>query len=121
MHSDPSTWGPDALDWRPSRWIKLSPTGQEYFAGPPEGAMFLPWITGARVCPGKKFSQVEFVSALAVFLRDYKIRPARRGSETALQARQRLDEVVRDSIIVLSPKMRRPKDAGLVWVRRAAT
>lgn len=113
LHSDPAVWGSDVLEWRPSRWIKQSETGQDEFAGPPEGAAFVAWACGPRVCPGKKFSQVDFVAVIATMVKNYLILPAGKGRE------RRLEDVIQDSVFQMSPKPRRPKAAGLEFTLRA--
>ncbi|KAI1612009.1 cytochrome P450 [Exophiala viscosa] len=60
IHSDPRWWGSDSLTWRPQRWIELDlTTGKKSIAAPPDGAAYMAWSIGPRVCPGHKFSQVE--------------------------------------------------------------
>lgn len=118
MHHDSMTWGPDVDEWRPQRWIKTSATGEEAFVGPPEGAGFMPWSYGPRVCPGKRFSQVEFAAVISVMVRDYRVTPAKRGAESEAEARERLARTLDDSYFNMSPKVRRPLDAGLSWKRR---
>ena len=78
----------------------------------------MPWSHGPRVCPGKRFSQVEFAAVISVMVRDYRVTPARRGDESEVEARERLVRTVEDSYFNMSPKVRRPLDAGLSWVRR---
>jgi cytochrome P450 len=60
LHTLPSYWGADSLVWRPGRWLD----GKEEIIQPPPGRSN-PWTVGPRVCPGKKFSQVEFVAVIA--------------------------------------------------------
>ncbi|ETI23747.1 hypothetical protein G647_05553 [Cladophialophora carrionii CBS 160.54] len=119
VHCDPRWWGQDTLEWKPQRWIKVDPkTGKETIALPHTGATFVPWSVGPRVCPGKKFSQVEFVAVIATLLKDYRIKPLALGGKTEEQASSALLEVVEDSMNVITPKMRRPEDAGVVLVQR---
>jgi hypothetical protein len=70
------------------------------------------------VCPGKKFSQVEFVAVISTLLKDYRLKPLARGGETEAEASSTLLAVVEDSFNVITPKMRRPEDAGVVFVKR---
>ncbi|KAF5989250.1 cytochrome P450 monooxygenase 3A7 [Fusarium coicis] len=80
LHTSTASWGDNALQWLPSRWI----TADEKLAPMSAGA-FLPWAAGPRVCPGKKFSQVEFVAVMACLLKDYTVEPAE-GDEAAARA-----------------------------------
>ncbi|EXJ90460.1 hypothetical protein A1O1_03562 [Capronia coronata CBS 617.96] len=121
LHSDPRWWGADSLEWRPQRWIQTDrKTGKESIAPPPPGAAFMPWSTGPRVCPGRKFSQVEFVAVISSLLQDYRLEPLVIWGrmQTKEQARQALLDVVEDSHNVITPKMRRPGDAGVVFIKR---
>lgn len=121
VHSDPRWWGSDSLEWKPQRWIKVDPvTGKESINPTPSGFPFLGWSHGPRICPGKKFSQVEFVAVISTVLRSYKLEPMliEGKHETARQARDALLEVVNDSMNMLTPKMRRPQDAGVRFVKR---
>lgn len=61
VHTHPEYWGADALDWRPSRWIQDTGDGEEELMTPRRGT-FIAWSEGERSCPGKKFSQAEFVA-----------------------------------------------------------
>lgn len=67
---------------------------------------------------GKKFSQVEFVAVISTLLHGYRVKAAPIGGKTLEQAKQALLEVVEDSMNVITPKMRRPEDAGVFFVKR---
>jgi hypothetical protein len=42
LHMDPDTWGEDAGDFRPQRWVSIDDkTGKETLTSPPEGAGFV--------------------------------------------------------------------------------
>ena len=56
-------WGDDALEFKPQRFVDAS-VGDEKFKMP-DGPVHMPWTAGSRGCPGKKFSQVEFVGLVA--------------------------------------------------------
>jgi hypothetical protein len=73
---------------------------------------------GPRGCPGKKFSQVEFVAAIATLFRDHRIEILREGGESKEEAERRVQEVVDDSAMVLLLQILRPESVGLKWVRR---
>ncbi|KAK6082597.1 cytochrome P450 [Seiridium cupressi] len=82
MHTDPKYWGSDSLEWRPSRWIRPSPNvgnmpGEEEIDMNQRG-VFLGWSEGTRDCPGKKFSQVEFVALMVGLFRQWRGRPSQK-------------------------------------------
>lgn len=121
VNSDPRWWGAESLEWNPKRWINIDPkTGQETIAQPPMGVPFLAWSVGPRICPGKKFSQVEFVAVIATLLKSYRVKPLiiEGKMKTERQARDALLEVVNDSLNIITPKMRRPEDAGVMFISR---
>lgn len=101
-HSHPRSWGEDALVWQPSRWIsttKTSPSAtinDETLLEPHKGTFF-PWSEGARACPGRKFSQVEVVGALATMLQRSAIEPVPRAGESDADARARVMREIDES------------------------
>ncbi|KAK4465142.1 cytochrome P450 [Cladorrhinum samala] len=114
IQTDPRYWGDDSLSWRPQRWVDIN---EEWVA--PRKGTFVGWSDGARDCPGKKFSQVEFVAALAVMLRDWVVEPATFGRETLADARKRvLDVIEKESTMILLLQMIHPERTPLVWKRR---
>lgn len=120
VHTLPKYWGPNSLTWQPSRWISTpSNTSSETLKEPPGGkGTYIPWAEGPRICPGKKFAQVEFVAVLATLFRRWKVRPKLRRGESGEEARERVLGVVRDSEVVITLQMRRPGSVGLVWEER---
>ncbi|KAI0099427.1 cytochrome P450 [Daldinia grandis] len=126
VQTDPKFWGPDSLDWKPSRWIKpagsdvgiSSEPGGEDFDVPVRGA-FIGWSDGTRDCPGRKFSQVEFVATMAVLFLDWRVDPAVTKGETLDAARQRVEDLIKqDSGSVLLLQMLHPERAPLTWKKR---
>ncbi|KAI1778869.1 putative cytochrome P450 [Hypoxylon cercidicola] len=79
MHTDPKYWGPDSLQQRPSRWIKPGlagrPSHEEIDMN--ERGVILGWSEGTRDCPGKKFSQVEFVALMVGLFRRWRVDPVK--------------------------------------------
>lgn len=118
IHSDPKSWGEDALTWKPSRFI-VSLHGEERLVSPSDGS-FVPWVSGPRVCPGKKFSQVEFVAVIATTFRNSRVRAERLDGESLEQTRERVLAIVEDSEMGMNPvlKMRHPERVRLLWERK---
>ena len=129
-HADPQYWGKNALNWDPTRWIDSpiasSNLDAESLRFPDEKGAYRPWLEGPRVCPGKKFAQVEFVAVLATLFRDWtvsvtpetkrKSRPTR--METEQEVKDRVLGVLEDSRVRITLQMQRPEKVGLVWQRR---
>lgn len=82
----------------------------------PVKGSYVPFSDGARVCPGKKFAQVEFVAAMVAFFRGNRVQVVQEGVESESQARARTMEVVKDSGILLLLQMNHPEKVGLRWV-----
>jgi cytochrome P450 len=109
-------WGPDGTLWRPDRWVKRE-ADLEIVLNPIEGT-FVPWISGPRVCPGKKFSQVEFVAVIASLLKDHRARPVLMGGESQTEAYERTLKVVKDSNMKVAVQMNHPERLRLKWVKK---
>lgn len=110
-------WGPDAKTFNPKRFVSTSPTGEESLVIP-EGTVYGPWLTGPRVCPGKKFSQVEFVAVVAQILSQYRIEVQQQVGESGVSARLRAISVLDEKYFNISTHLRRPENAGIRLVRR---
>lgn len=123
MQHDTKHWGADAAEWRPGRWIENTGVGlrNERLKGPPsELAGYMPWAVGPRVCPGKKFSQVEFIAVISTILQRCQIIPSiiPGRHSTLKQARDELIEVGRDTLFRLTTNLNRPGDAAVQFVAR---
>ncbi|KAF1847237.1 putative cytochrome P450 [Cucurbitaria berberidis CBS 394.84] len=110
-------WGPDALSFNPKRFILPSSSGEEELVVP-EGPLYAPFMMGPRVCPGKKFSQVEFVAVLARVLMDWRVEVVRGVGESEEHARLRLMSVVEEKKFNVSAHLKRPEDARVRFVRQ---
>ena len=122
LHCDRNTWGADALDFRPSRWIKKNSElpEQEELIEPTPGS-FVGWSDGPRVCPAKKFSQVEFAGVMSVLFRQHRVRPKQERGESEEQATKKLERMIEDSgISAITLQMRHPQQVGLVWTERGS-
>lgn len=122
IHSHPRYWGSDSLVWRPSRWILSSPGDGTALSGEqlltPSKGLYVPWSEGARVCPGKKSGQVEFVASTVTLFRRNRLEVVPEVGESAQAARNRALAAVWDSAIVLLLQMRKAESVGLRWVER---
>ncbi|KAL5334268.1 putative cytochrome P450 monooxygenase [Aspergillus crustosus] len=111
IHLDPANWGPDANEFRPSRWIDE----QGQVITPPKGT-YLPWSSGPRICPGLKMSQVEFVATMATLFRSARVEPLSTGGVESLEVlRRKLLAVVTDSVSKLALQVRNPTGVQLQW------
>lgn len=118
----PKYWGADALDWKPTRWIinnssDTKDLNKEEIHYPKPG-MYLPWSEGPRYCPGKKFSQVEFVAVLAVLFCGHRVSVVPLKGETAVQSCERARAVCEDSEYVFSLHMSDGDSLRLRWVEK---
>ncbi|KAB2573705.1 putative cytochrome P450 [Lasiodiplodia theobromae] len=120
LQSDPDYWGADSLLWNPARWIEKhdEEEEEESIKPPPVKGSFIPWADGPRVCPGKKFSQVEFVAVVAAVLRAHRVEVVPQGRESCGEARKRILEVVEDTSYGATLFMRNPEKVRVRIVRR---
>lgn len=77
--------------------------------------MFNPWIHGPRVCPGKKFAQVEFVAVIARLLKNGTVRPKLMKGERRDDMVMRVKSVIEDSELSVTLHMKHPEKAPLIW------
>lgn len=117
-HTDPSFWGEDAWEWRPERWIVqkdgLPGIENEELMQPPRGAFF-PWASGPRICPGRKFSQVEFVAVMARLMRDHHIKIAPLKGESRQRLQKRVRDTVADSSVTLTLSINKKERVKFQW------
>lgn len=122
LSTDQKYWGMDASTWRPQRWIQAregQSVNEEEMIKPVHGT-FLGWSEGARDCPGRKFSQVEFVATLAVLFKDWRVEPVPRPRETMVEAQRRVLKLIKeDTGYFLLIQMLHPEECPLVWRRRS--
>lgn len=118
VHTDPRYWGEDSLAWRPQRWIKDAPSMDEEELITPLRGTFIAWADGPRDCPGRKFSQVEFVATMAAVFGKYRVDPAvnKIKGETLESARERvLRFIEEDTGMMLLVQMLHPERCPLAW------
>lgn len=116
VQTDPKFWGDDSLDFNPSRWISGgSGPGDEEFLTYKRGS-FNGWSEGTRDCPGRKFSQTEFVATMATLFVGHRVEPVKEKGENLQAACQRVKDLVEnDTGPVLLLQMLHPERAPLVW------
>ncbi|KAL5000911.1 cytochrome P450 monooxygenase [Aspergillus recurvatus] len=111
LHLDPSIWGPDANEFKPSRWLDESG-----ILTTPDKSTYLPWSAGPRICPGMKMSQVEFVATMATLFKNGKCEPLPTAGITEPEAlRERLLAHLGDCVAKLTLQMRNPDEVLLRW------
>ena len=114
-HMSEDHWS-DAHTWKPARHLDED---ENMIATKP--GTLIPWVQGPRVCPGKKFAQVEFVAVMATCLRNHRVYPVVEPEESKEQTQQRVLETLRDSDPGVTPtlKMLHPERVRLRWVKVA--
>ncbi|KAJ9615390.1 hypothetical protein H2200_001465 [Cladophialophora chaetospira] len=127
LHLDPSTFGADASEFNPSRWLNSpsiipSTTDPDYTIATqiknfPKGT-YLPWSSGPRVCPGQKMAQVEFVTVFMTIFGRYRCEAVRRQGESDEEVKSRIEAIMKDSAPKLTLQMTRNRDLQLRWVER---
>jgi cytochrome P450 len=121
LHSMPRYWGSDSMVWRPDRWITTLQDSKglksEEHLQPTPGS-YVPWAHGPRICPGKKFSQVEFTAVIACLLRRHRVEPVLLGEESRPKASERILKVVEDSDLEVTLKMKHPEKVKLRWTEK---
>ncbi|KAK5632012.1 hypothetical protein RRF57_007726 [Xylaria bambusicola] len=145
VHNHSRFWGPDAQEWKPQRWVTkchqrdMSPRqkqnernknlgdevedaymNDEVLLPPPSRGNYLGWSEGARDCPGKRFSQVEWVAIMATLFRDWKVEPSRLQDETAMQARAKVFQFIKENTGYggLLLQLNNPESIPLTWTAR---
>jgi hypothetical protein len=81
----------------------------------PPGANFIPWAAGPRICPGKKFAQVEFVAVIAKLFMKHRVSARIGVGETNEMVAERVRKCVLDSGISITLSMKHPEKVQLVW------
>ncbi|TFK25118.1 cytochrome P450 [Coprinopsis marcescibilis] len=74
---DPLTWGPDANEWKPERWLSPLPKTVTESRHPGIYSHLMTFIGGNRACIGFKFSQLEMKAVLCVLLESFKFAPTK--------------------------------------------
>ncbi|KAF8981542.1 hypothetical protein BGZ46_002622 [Entomortierella lignicola] len=65
MGRNENIWGPDAKEYKPSRWL-----GTER----PPSSKFNSFHTGPRICPGQQYATIEAVTIMAMILQSFELK-----------------------------------------------
>ncbi|KAF2821233.1 cytochrome P450 [Ophiobolus disseminans] len=103
VHTHPKYW-PNPLAWKPTRWL-TKVDGKDCLVTPARDTYF-PWSDGPQNCPGRKFSEVEFVAVLALLMRNLALSIVKSGGEAEEMGRKRAMDVVDDCDMQLLLRMR---------------
>ncbi|KAJ7479698.1 cytochrome P450 [Mycena latifolia] len=100
---DPRVWGPDAAEWKPSRWLAPQPASVIDAHIPGVYQHLMTFSGGPRACIGFKFAQLEMKVVLSVLITAFKVSPPK-------------DEVEWDLGFVATPRIPGGKDTQLPLV-----
>ncbi|KAK7182337.1 cytochrome P450 [Paraphaeosphaeria sporulosa] len=94
LHTNTTVWGNTAMAWDPKRFIDIGEVKGTHEIEAEQFHVFaddeyMPWSHGERVCPGKRFSQVELSAVLAILFRNQQLEPVPETGESATESRQR--------------------------------
>ncbi|KAG6907127.1 hypothetical protein DXG01_010431 [Tephrocybe rancida] len=74
-NTDPLLWGPDALEWKPERWLSPLPEAVHEAHMPGIYSHLLTFLGGGRACIGFKFSQLEMKVVLSSLISQFRFFP----------------------------------------------
>ncbi|KAI0033838.1 cytochrome P450 [Vararia minispora EC-137] len=72
VNRDPGIWGPDAMEWRPERWLSPLPNSVADARVPGIYANTLTFLGGTRACIGYMFAQLEMKVVLSQLLSSFR-------------------------------------------------
>ncbi|KAL1743131.1 cytochrome P450 [Schizophyllum fasciatum] len=75
---NPDIWGPDALEWKPERWLNPLPESVTDAHMPGVYSHMMTFLGGRRACIGFKFSQLEMKVFLVDLLDAFKLDPSKK-------------------------------------------
>ncbi|KAK1217293.1 hypothetical protein PQX77_020031 [Marasmius sp. AFHP31] len=73
---NPELWGPDALEWKPERWLSSLPSTLVEAKVPGIFSHLMTFIGGGRSCIGFKFSELEMKVVISQLVEAFELRPA---------------------------------------------
>ncbi|KAF7164521.1 hypothetical protein CNMCM5623_009018 [Aspergillus felis] len=119
IHTDPDDWGPDSQTWRPDRWIsEASSTLSECEFSSEMSKCIFAWGDGPRMCPGRKFSQVEILASLLRLFMGHRVEIVPRAGQSLQDARSEAYSLIQDSTVGLTLQMPGHRPVNLRWIRR---
>ncbi|RDB25854.1 Docosahexaenoic acid omega-hydroxylase CYP4F3 [Hypsizygus marmoreus] len=74
---DPALWGPDALEWKPERWMSPLPDVLVDARMPGVYSHLMTFLGGSRACIGFKFSQLEMKVIMSVLFSQFRFTPSK--------------------------------------------
>lgn len=74
MHVAESTWGPDAKEFDPARFLKMSQNPSSSSTRS-KMAAYIPFGGGKHYCPGRHFAQAENAGVMVTLLMGYDVSP----------------------------------------------
>jgi cytochrome P450 len=111
-------WGLNTVSFDPRRFIIVNKEGEEKFQIP-EAVVHAAWMIGPRMCPAKKFSQVEFAGIMTELLSYWRVELLRNRGESEGEARERVRNVLaEEKYFNVSAHLKRPEVCGVRFVRR---
>lgn len=71
IHTDPNTWGPDAKDFKASRFLAHEATSKEERKA--QNQAFIPFGGGRNLCPGRHLAFTEITSFVAMLVYGFEV------------------------------------------------
>ncbi|KAK7466301.1 hypothetical protein VKT23_005028 [Stygiomarasmius scandens] len=68
-------WGPDAMEWKPERWLEPIPQKVVEAKMPGVYSHLMTFLGGGRSCIGFKFSQLEMKVVMSILLQNFEFMP----------------------------------------------
>ncbi|KAJ5675692.1 cytochrome P450 monooxygenase [Penicillium macrosclerotiorum] len=118
LHTNPNYWGQHSLSWNPDRWIRKCSNNTKEELDSNKINDLLAWAEGPRICPGKKFSQVEIIAVLVTLLRSASVHISPGPGENIQESRIKALHVVQQSKSLLTLHIPEPETVKLVWKSR---
>ncbi|KAL0576744.1 hypothetical protein V5O48_005234 [Marasmius crinis-equi] len=72
-------WGPDALEWKPERWLSPLPQSLTEARIPGVYSHLMTFNAGSRSCIGFKFSQLEMKNVLSHLIENFEFSPSKKN------------------------------------------
>ncbi|EPQ53108.1 cytochrome P450 [Gloeophyllum trabeum ATCC 11539] len=82
FNRDKTVWGEDAYEWKPERWLRLTPPGATDSKSPGVYSNMMTFSGGIRGCIGFKFSLLETKEVLMTLIESFRFEPVEKKSIT---------------------------------------